>query len=264
MPPSAPSRPGRDRTTAWAAGASRFGGRSGQLVAQLPQSRERNEVRPGTSDARAFELAVHPFAGPVQLGGQLLGPAAEPFDLVLHLQDHLHPGEVDPVLLGQPLDHAESGDVSLGVPAGVPGRTGRLEKALALVDAERLGVHPGQLGGHADHVDSPLVEPLGSFATRHPPCLPPASAASRARGEPFLASTSRSSSSSRRSSFDSLCGTSTRTVTSRSPAPPFGFGEPFPRTRNVLPLSVPAGIFRVTGPFRVGTSTFAPRAASAN
>src|SRR5919201_3622505 len=47
----------------------------------------------------------------------------------------------------------------------------------------------------------------------------------------------------------------------RSPRPPFR-GAPRPRTRNVLPLGVPAGTFSVTGPFIVGTSTLAPSAAS--
>src|SRR5207302_7750486 len=63
------------------------------------------------------------------------------------------------------------------------------------------------------------------------------------------------------SSLESRCGTSTFTVTSRSPAPLL-FGTPLPRTRNVRPLEVPAGIFKVTGPFNVGTCTLAPSAAS--
>ena len=31
-----------------------------------------------------------------------------------------------------------------------PGEAGRVDEALALVDAQRLGVHAGQLGGHGD------------------------------------------------------------------------------------------------------------------
>ncbi len=65
-------------------------------------------------------------------------------------------------------------------------------------------------------------------------------------------------------SFESFRGTSTSVVTSRSPAPPVVVGAPLPLMRNVVPLGVPAGTLSVTGPFSVGTCTFAPSAASGN
>jgi hypothetical protein len=68
-----------------------------------------------------------------------------------------------------------------------------------------------------------------------------------------------------RSAFVSFVGTERRTRASTSPLPPpFSFGAPRPRMRISLPSWVPAGIFSDTGPSGVGTSTLAPRAASAN
>src|SRR5215469_2707127 len=58
-------------------------------------------------------------------------------------------------------------------------------------------------------------------------------------------------------------GTWTSTVTSRSPVVPSLRRTPFPRTRNVRPLGVPAGMRRLTGmPWCVGTLISAPSAAS--
>src|SRR6266481_8789094 len=56
----------------------------------------------------------HPAAGPVELRLGLVEAA-------LHLHDDPDPGEVDALVLGQPLDLAEPLDVSLGVPARVAG-----------------------------------------------------------------------------------------------------------------------------------------------
>src|SRR6266511_2793093 len=114
-------------------------------------------------------------------------------------------------------------------------------------------MHAGQLGRHADDVDGPV---LASLTLHH------ASAPIPLRGDSLSIAWRRVSSSF--SSLDSLEGTSTRTVTSRSPLPPLGRGAPFPRMRNVLPEGVPAGTFSVTAPFNVGTFTLAPRVASAN
>ena len=127
-------------------------------------------------------------------------------------------------------------------------------------------MHPGELGRHADDVDAPGRRGSRRAAARSSPVvssrpLLSSSTPSARRGDSRPASCSRLSSSfSFLLSFD---GTSTSTVTSRSPWPPF-VGAPLPRSRNVLPDGVPAGTFSVTGPFSVGTFTFAPSAASAN
>src|SRR5437016_1336906 len=204
-----------------------------------------------------------------QLGSKALGAPAHPRELALHLEHHANAGQVHPLLLREPLDHPEAGNVPGRVAPAVPGRPLRLHQALALVDPECLRVHAGQLGRHADHVDRAVVDvtlrlvitfgvPLfdARVAHRH------GSIPNRARGDSPPASRRLSSSSF--SLLLSLEGTSTSTVTSRSPWPPLGFGAPLPRSRNVLPDGVPAGTFSVTAPLVVGTFTPAPRAASAN
>src|SRR2546430_8706363 len=59
-------------------------------------------------------------------------------------------------------------------------------------------------------------------------------------------------------------GTTTSTVTSRSPWPPSRFGTPLPRTRSVRPLGVPGGTRTVTEPSSVGTVRSTPLTASGN
>src|SRR5205823_4431656 len=60
-------------------------------------------------------------------------------------------------------------------------------------------------------------------------------------------------------------GTSTSNRTSKSPrSPPFRWMIPLPRSLNICPLWVPAGIFRCALPSSVGTSTCPPNAATEN
>src|SRR5262249_50793966 len=72
-----------------------------------------------------------------------------------------------------------------------------------------------------------------------------------------------SCSTSLRCSAVSLVGTTTRTVTCRSPRPrPPRWATPWPRTRNVVPLCVPSGMDTLAlPPSAVGTSIDAPSAA---
>src|SRR5581483_3406801 len=70
-------------------------------------------------------------------------------------------------------------------------------------------------------------------------------------------------SSASRSAFVSFVGTVSATFAIRSPRPePFSFGAPRPLIFSSFPSCEPAGIFSVTGPSGVGTSTLAPSAAS--
>src|SRR5205807_2099607 len=48
-------------------------------------------------------LFAQPSPGGVQLAGHPFHPMAEPVQLVLHLHDHLHAGQVHAVLLGEVL-----------------------------------------------------------------------------------------------------------------------------------------------------------------
>ena len=77
------------------------------------------------------------------------------------------PSRLSPVD-GQLLDVAQALEVVLGeAPAPAAGAR-RVEQALALVDAQRLRVHPGQLGRHRDHVDG--LVPSRSAITSSPHC----------------------------------------------------------------------------------------------
>src|SRR5581483_6844890 len=90
----------------------------------------------------------------VQTG--LPGSVAQPVDfglqptgLLLQFQHTTHPGEVEPAGherddLLQPLD------VVWAVAPGAASRPGRVQQPLALVDAKRLWMHPGQLGRYRD------------------------------------------------------------------------------------------------------------------
>ena len=67
--------------------------------------------------------------------------------------------------------------------------------------------------------------------------------------------------------FIPSAATATRLMawTSWSPAPDeLRWGMPLPRMRNILPLWVPGGIFSITLPSRVGTSSSPPSAAVGN
>ena len=54
---------------------------------------------------------------------------------------------------GQLLDAAQVGDVGLAVAAVAPAGAGRVQQALALVDAQRLRVDAGELGRDRDDID---------------------------------------------------------------------------------------------------------------
>src|SRR5438132_3391746 len=75
----------------------------------------------------------------------------------------------------------------------------------------------------------------------------------------------RSSSIASRSFFDSFFGTVRRRRASKSPRPPpFSFGAPWPRILSSCPSWEPGFTFNeMRSPYGVGTSTVAPRAASA-
>src|SRR5690606_14599109 len=74
---------------------------------------------------------------------QLLQPVAEPLVLLDELEDPGDPGEVDTLLLGEPLDLAELVDVALGVAAPAARRALRHDQAQPVVRAQGLGVHAG-------------------------------------------------------------------------------------------------------------------------
>src|SRR5947209_4505976 len=174
-------------------------------------------------------------------------PAVQPLHLIAQAKHGLDAREIEPELGREALDQSQTLEVALGVEPRVPGRPLRPHEPLLLVDPQRLRVHADDLGGDADHVARPVVHQLKSMS----------------RGLPRSAFCSSTSAS--RSAFVSFFGTSIRIRASTSPLPePESFGAPRPRMRSSFPSSEPAGTFSVTGPSGVGTSTFAPSAASLN
>ena len=170
--------------------------------------------------------------------------------LGLELQHLLHAGQVE-ALAGELLDAAQLLDVLVAVAAAAAAGAGRVDQALALVDAQGLRVQPGQLGGHRDHVDG------SRWSARWSAIRPPGARGARPRstrlGRPRAPCARRST---------SLAGTATSTVTSRSPVPL--------RRGDALALhperAARAGAGRDPQrhrrPSRVGTAMSAPRAAS--
>jgi MerR family transcriptional regulator/heat shock protein HspR len=71
----------------------------------------------------------------------------QPAGFLLQFQDPADAGEIQPVG-AQRADLVEPVDVPAGIPAGAARAAGRIYQALPLVNAQRLGVQPGQLRGH--------------------------------------------------------------------------------------------------------------------
>ena len=92
----------------------------------------------------------------------------QPGDLGLELEHPLDPGQVE-ALVGELLDAAEALDVLLAVAAAAAAGAGRVDQALALVDAQGLRVHAGQLGRHRDDVDGCGCERCHRQAAPSPP-----------------------------------------------------------------------------------------------
>src|SRR6266545_3794118 len=121
-------------------------------------------------------LAIQLLAVAARLRAQLrlqLGDALpEPLDLLGQLHGPPHAGQVH-ARAGQLLDLAELLDVTLRVAPRVRGGLLRPHQPLALVDAQGLGMHAGQLGCHRDDEDCPVVRWFcgGSLGHRASPLL---------------------------------------------------------------------------------------------
>ena len=183
--------------------------------------------------------------------------------LGLELEDPAHPFEVQPGG-GQLLDVAQPGQVGVGEAPAPAARPRRVQQALALVDAQRLRVHAGQLGRHRDHVDGAVRSSPSRLVDRHchahhpltrpPLAAPPRSPRPATRRRPAARRSARSAPAPRSSP-------SGRPASRRCGRPA---GTPRPRTRSTVPEGVPAGTFSVTLASRVGTVIVVPSAASGN
>ena len=78
--------------------------------------------------------------------------ALQPSHLGLELQDPSDALEVEP-LVGEVLDLPQALEVAFGEASAAALGPGRVEESLALVDTQCLGMDPGELGGHRDHID---------------------------------------------------------------------------------------------------------------
>ena len=99
-------------------------------------------------------------AWPRGLGTQLrlgLRPARAGGEARSQLEHPLDPGEVES-RLRHLLDAPQTRDVRLAVEAGAALRPRRLQQPPPFVQAERLWVHAGELGGDADHEHGPVLE----------------------------------------------------------------------------------------------------------
>src|SRR3954454_1363277 len=132
-------------------------------------------VRP-VGDELRLQRAAHTLDLLAHLLLQLLGALAHalelgthPRNLLLHLQDRLHPGAVQPLIGGHPLDATQPLDIALGVQASLLGGALGPDEPPRLVHAQGLGMHLGELGGHGDHEHAALgvdgaLDPVGDAA----------------------------------------------------------------------------------------------------
>ena len=146
-------RTGSDRGRASAAQTSRVSDanaatRRARRRVGLAQDRQPVRVgRPGqlTAWRRASRVAASSV-------GELLVAGPERGDLVLQLEDPAYALDAD-AAGGERGDLAEQLDVAVAVAAAAAAGAARHDQAHPLVGAQGLRVQPGQLGGHADHVD---------------------------------------------------------------------------------------------------------------
>src|SRR5919106_1220557 len=137
---------------------ARIAAARGSFPRQRPDAGEWHEVASvATPDPIGFLAKL--AAGQLGLPFHIVHLPANPLQLGLELDHHLHSGEIDPPL-GKPLDGSQPLDVTVRIPAGVPGRPGRAQQSLPLVDAKGLRMDPGQLGRDADDVHPPVAAAL--------------------------------------------------------------------------------------------------------
>ena len=104
------------------------------------------------------------------------------FELSDQLDDPLDSGEVDAVVLGEPLDLPEPLDVVQGVPATAATGPLRGDQPEAVVGTEGLRMHARQLGGGRDQKGGRIVGPRsGSVVLTHDAFTAPSPPADRIR-----------------------------------------------------------------------------------
>ncbi len=99
-----------------------------------------------------FEVADDSPVYVISVAAELSGlhPQVQRVDLVGQLDNALDAGQIDALVLGQPLHLTQQVHVVLRIPPSPTGSAARADQAEAVVGAQGLGVHAGQLGGHRD------------------------------------------------------------------------------------------------------------------
>src|SRR5699024_7428807 len=103
-------------------------------------------------------------------GSQLVDDGAElgahGGDLVFEVHDAFDAREVDTLVLAEPLNLPQSGDIAGGVASAAAGRAGGFDQAQPVVLAQGLRMHPGHFGGGRDGEDLGVeVDFVGGSAT---------------------------------------------------------------------------------------------------
>src|SRR5579872_1137790 len=189
--------------------------------------------------------------------GQLLIQAGDKFlDLLLHgchffphVQDDLDTRQIHTQFARKLQNHFQTLQILVRVQPRVAFAARGLQETFALVEAQRLRMDFILLRHGGDHVS-------GFRSFRHQTLLQIS-----CRGSSGWSLANSRNNSRVRSSC--AFGTSTTTSTISSPRVPLReFWTPLSRRRNFCPFLVPCGIFSNARPSMVGTSIFAPSAAS--
>ena len=185
---------------------------------------------------------------------QPVEPGVGRFDLVAEPEDHLDARQVDAEVAMEAQDRPDPSDLGRPVPLDVPLADGPDEPS-ALVAEQRRG-RDRELLGHESRgrigrfmaLDRPRARP-GFTRAR------PSAASGSGRRTRSISRGSRRRPPSARPPWGRRRG--------RRPGCDFEAGTPWPRSRSLWPELVPGGMVRVLKPSSVGTSTLAPRTASA-
>ena len=118
------------------------------------------------------DITALPGAQPVQLISHLGQPGLKRLDLVGQLDDPFDAGQVDTLVLGQPLHLAEEVDVALRVAAAAARTTLGAHQTESVIRAQRLRVHTRQLGGNRDEEGPRCLAVVGALACHHAPAHP--------------------------------------------------------------------------------------------
>jgi Transposase len=105
----------------------------------------------------------------VEFGGEFGDPLPQRVDVRFQLDDPLDAGQVDAVLLRQPLHLAQQCDVAGGVAAPAAAGPARGHQAEPVVLPQRLRVHPGELRCHRDHEHRRVVGDVLRLSHDRPP-----------------------------------------------------------------------------------------------